>query len=67
MEHTDVEPWLNGKYGALTNRTSTRKFWSIVYRYKALAVYAAEDTLSQARALSNPNQLDAVSVFKLGQ
>ena len=34
---------------------------------QASVVYAAEDTLSQARASSNLDQLNAVSAFKLGQ
>ena len=37
------------------------------YGYGALIVRAAEDTLSQARASSNLNQLNAVSAFKSGQ
>ena len=36
-------------------------------RMQALVVHAAKDTLSQARALLNLNQLNAVSAFKLGQ
>ena len=34
---------------------------------QALVIYAAKDTLSQARASSNLNQLNAISAFKLGQ
>ena len=36
-------------------------------RIQASVVYAAEDTLNQARALLNLNQLNAVSAFKSGQ
>ena len=36
-------------------------------RMQASVVYAAEDTLSQARASSNLDQLNAVSAFELGQ
>ena len=36
-------------------------------RMQASVVHAAEDTLSQARALLNLDQLNAVSAFKLGQ
>ena len=60
-----AKPWSNGRCGALTDRTSTRKCWSIVYGCKASVVHAVEDTLSQARASSNPDQLNAVS--KSGQ
>ena len=34
---------------------------------QASVVHAAEDTLSQARASSNPDQLNAVSAFNSGQ
>ena len=36
-------------------------------RMQASVVHAAEDTLSQARASSNLNQLNVVSAFKSGQ
>ena len=36
-------------------------------RMQALVVYAAEDALSQARALLNLDQLNVVSAFKLRQ
>jgi hypothetical protein len=57
----------NDRCGALTDRTSTRKFRSIAYRCKASVVHAAEDALSQARASSNLDQLNAVSALKSGQ
>jgi len=34
---------------------------------QSLSLHAAEDTLSQARASSNLDQLNAVSAFKSGQ
>jgi len=62
-----TKPWSNGRCGALTDRTSTRKCWSVIYGCKALVVHAAEDTLSQARASSSLNQLNAVLAFRLEQ
>ena len=50
-----------------TESTDMEHISIIAYGCRASVIHAAEDTLSQARASSNLNQLNAVSAFKSGQ